>query len=154
MTDATSIEKDQFGNVAISADMLSWTLVRASAGLILMPHGAQKLFGWFGGYGLQGTGQFFDEALGLSPGILFAGAVGLAEFFGGLFLVLGLLTRPAAAVIVAIMAYAAFGVHFGNGFFWTNGGYEFPLLWGLIAVAILIKGGGSLSVDRKIGWRY
>jgi len=135
-------------------DTLSWTLVRVTTGLILMPHGAQKLFGWFGGGGLSGTGQFFSENLGLNPGILFAGVAGLTEFVGGLFLVIGLLTRLSAAAVVVLMAYAAFAVHLGNGFFWTSGGFEFPLLWGLMALAIMIGGGGPISVDRKIGWKY
>ena len=137
----------------LNADSLSWTIVRVATGAMLMPHGAQKLFGWFGGHGLAGTGQFF-QSLGLAPGLLFAGAAGLTEFFGGLLLVLGLLTRASAAAVVALMAYAAFVVHLGNGFFWTSGGLEYPLLWGLIALAILIRGGGEFSLDHRIGWRY
>lgn len=150
--DATNFATDRVASVNL--DTLSWTLIRVSTGLILMPHGAQKLFGWFGGYGLQGTGQFFAETLGLAPGLLFAGAVGMAEFFGGLFLALGLLTRLTAAVVVTVMAYAAFVVHFSSGFFWTSGGYEYPLLWGLIALAIVIRGGGVISADNRIGWKY
>ena len=69
---------------------LGYPLIRITAGLMLMPHGAQKLFGWFGGYGLEATGQFFEGSLGMSPGILFALLAGLVEFFGGLALVLGL----------------------------------------------------------------
>lgn len=139
---------------SVDADTLSWTLVRVATGLTLVPHGAQKLFGWFGGYGLSGTGQFFEEALGLAPGILFAGAAGLTEFAGGLLLALGLLTRLSAAAVVALMAYAAFAVHLGNGFFWTDGGFEYPLLWGVVALAIVIRGGGRLSIDHKIGWKF
>ena len=139
---------------AISTDALSWTIVRVATGLILVPHGAQKLFGWFGGGGLTGTAQFFEQTLGLYPGLLFAGAAGLTEFFGGLFLAIGLLTRLSAAAVVAVMAYAAFVVHLGNGFFWSNGGYEFPLLWGLVALAIVIRGGGPGSVDRVAGWKW
>jgi putative oxidoreductase len=138
----------------LDTDTIAWTLVRAATGLILVPHGAQKLFGWFGGHGLVGTAQFFEKSLGLYPGLLFAGAAGLTEFFGGLFLAFGLLTRPSAAAVVAVMAYAAFGVHLANGFFWTNGGLEFPLLWGLVALALVIRGGGRLSADARIGWRY
>jgi len=59
-----------------------------------------------------------------------------------------------AAVVVALMAYAAFFVHLGNGFFWTAGGYEYPLLWGLAALAFVVRGSGELSVDRAIGWKY
>ncbi len=145
------------GSNAVStstADDISWTLIRVATGLILVPHGAQKLFGWFGGGGLTGTAQFFEQNLGLYPGLLFAGAAGLTEFVGGLFLAIGLLTRLSAAAVVAVMAYAVFFVHLGNGFFWTNGGYEFPLLWGLVALAFVIRGGGRGSVDRAVGWRF
>ncbi|MDX2259653.1 MAG: DoxX family protein [Hyphomicrobiaceae bacterium] len=133
------------------ADRISWPLIRVATGLILVPHGAQKLFGVFGGHGLGGTAQFFEQSLGLYPGLVFAGLAGATEFFGGLLLAAGLLTRPAAAAIVALMAYAAFAVHLGNGFFWTSGGLEYPLLWGLVALAIAIRGGGPLSLDRKLG---
>ena len=130
---------------------LSYPLVRVTTGLLLMPHGAQKLFGWFGGYGIAGTGEFFSSQLGMNPGWLFALAAGLVEFFGGLALVLGLLTRPAALAIAVLMAVAAFGVHLPNGFFWTAGGYEYPLMWGLLAIAILLRGGDNLSLDRRLG---
>lgn len=135
-------------------DTIAWTLVRAATGLILMPHGAQKLFGLFGGGGLFGTAQFFEQSLGLYPGVLFAGAAGLTEFFGGLFLAAGLLTRLSASAVVALMAYAALFVHLPNGFFWTDGGLEYPLLWGLVALAFVIRGGGKISVDRAIGWIF
>ncbi len=126
-------------------------LIRATAGLFLMPHGAQKLFGWFGGYGLEGTGGFFAQTLGLEPGLFWAALVGGTEFFGGLFLALGFLTRPAAAGIAIVMAVAAFTVHLDKGFFWTGGGYEYPLLWGLVAFAFVLRGGGVLSLDRALG---
>ena len=132
---------------------LSYPLIRVAAGLILVPHGAQKLFGWFGGYGLEGTAGFFAQNLGLEPGMFFAVLVGATEFFGGLLLALGLLTRPAAAAVAVLMA-VAITVHLPNGFFWTSGGYEYPLLWGLIALAIAFRGGGELSVDRKIGREF
>jgi putative oxidoreductase len=119
-----------------------------------MPHGAQKLFGWFGGYGLEGTGGFFSQNLGLEPGLLWAALVGGVEFFGGLLLALGLLTRPAALAIAVVMAVAVLAVHLPNGFFWTSGGYEYPLLWGLIALAIAFKGGAELSLDRALGREF
>ncbi len=131
---------------------LSWPLVRIAAGLMLIPHGSQKLFGWFGGYGLSGTGQYFESTLGMSPGMLWAGLAGGVEFFGGLALVLGLLTRP-AALGVAILMGVALTVHVPNGFFWNAGGFEYPLLWGLLAVAILLRGGGEYSLDHKLGQR-
>jgi putative oxidoreductase len=116
-----------------------------------MPHGAQKLFGWFGGRGLAATAQGFEQNLGLVPGLFWGGLVGATEFFGGLLLALGLLTRPAALGVVVIMAVAVFAVHLPNGFFWGNGGYEFPLLWGMMALAILFRGGGEMSLDRALG---
>ncbi len=133
---------------------LAEPLIRATVGLLLMPHGAQKLFGWFGGYGLEATGGFFAEKLGLEPGMFWASLVGGVEFFGGLMLAIGLLTRPVAAAVVVLMAVAVFQVHLGNGFFWTNGGFEYPLMWGLIAFAFVLRGGGAWSVDARIGREF
>jgi putative oxidoreductase len=126
-------------------------MVRIAAGLLLVPHGAQKLFGWFGGYGLGATGQFFAAKLGLVPGAFFAGLAGGIEFFGGLMLAAGLLTRPVAALVVGLMAVAAFHVHLANGFFWTAGGLEYPLLWGIVALAFAVRGGGRYSLDAALG---
>ena len=123
---------------------------RAVIGLFLMPHGAQKLFGLFGGYGLEATGQFFQTKLGLPP--VLALVTGLIEFFGGLALAAGLATRIAAGFITGMMAVAVFQVHLANGFFWTNGGYEYPLLWGILALTYVVRGGGRLSIDAAIGW--
>ncbi len=132
----------------------SYPLVRAATGLILMPHGAQKLFCWFGGYGLEGTGGYFAQNLGLEPGVAWAALVGGTEFFGGLCLALGFLTRPVAVGVAILMAVAVFAVHLPNGFFWGQGGYEYPLLWGLVALAIAFKGGGEMSLDRAIGREF
>jgi len=128
---------------------LGYPLIRITAGLMLMPHGAQKLFGWFGGYGLQGTGQFFGETLGMQPGVLFALLAGLVEFFGGLALVLGLLTRP-AALAITFMLGVALTVHAANGFFWTSGGVEYPLFWALTAFGIFLRGGDRFSLDARL----
>jgi putative oxidoreductase len=133
---------------------LAYPLIRVVAGLFLMPHGAQKLFGWLGGYGLQGTGGFFAENLGLEPGVFWAALVGGTEFFGGLFIALGFLTRPAAVAVAIIMAVAVLQVHLPNGFFWNNGGYEYPAMWGLIALAIAFRGGGEMSLDRALGREF
>ncbi len=132
----------------------SYPLIRAATGLILMPHGAQKLFGWFGGHSLEGTGGFFAQNLGLEPGVAWAALVGGTEFFGGLFVALGLLTRPAALGVAIVMAVAVFAVHLPNGFFAGQGGYEYPLLWGLVALAIAFRGGGEMSLDRAIGREF
>jgi putative oxidoreductase len=127
-------------------------LVRATAGLLLMPHGAQKLFGLFGGYGVEATGQFFASKLGLPPS--FALLAGLIEFFGGLFLAIGLATRAVAVLIVGVMAVAVVLVHLPQGFFWTAGGFEYPLLWGVVALAYAIRGGGRYSVDSLLGYEF
>jgi putative oxidoreductase len=128
---------------------LAEPLVRVTVGLLLMPHGAQKLFGWFGGYGVEATGQFFATKLSLPPA--FALLAGLIEFFGGLALAVGLATRVVAGLVVGMMAVAIFQVHLGNGFFWTDGGFEYPLMWGLAALSFVIRGGGRLSLDAVIG---
>lgn len=129
---------------------LSYPLVRIAAGLMLVPHGAQKLFGWFGGHGLTGTAHFFSGSLGLEPGLLFALAAGVIEFFGGLMLALGLLTRPVALVVAAFLAVTIITVHWSNGFFWTAGGFEYSLLWGLVALAVFFRGGGRWSLDASL----
>ena len=134
--------------------LLGAPLIRAGAGLLLMPHGAQKLFGWFGGYGLEGTAGYFSGDLGLEPGIFWAALVASTEFLGGLFLAIGFLTRPAAAAIAVVMAVAVFAVHLPNGFFWGHGGYEYPLFWGLVALGFVLRGGGELSVDARIGREF
>ncbi len=92
--------------------------------------------------------------LGLEPALPFAYLLGVTEFFGGLVVAIGLLTRPAAIGIVIIMAVTITEVHLKNGFFWFNSGYEYPLLWGIVALAIVFRGGGALSVDRKIGREF
>lgn len=123
--------------------------LRLPIGIIFVAHGAQKLFGWFGGYGLAGTGQFMDS-IGLSPGTLMALLAGGAEFFGGLALLIGLLVRPAAAALAFAMVVAIFAVHFDKGLFLANNGYEFGLALLAASVALLIGGGGRLSVDRTL----
>lgn len=120
--------------------------VRISAGIIFAAHGAQKLFGWFGGYGLEGTGGWMDS-IGLSPGYLLAGLAGSAEFFGGILLIIGLLVRPAALTLAITMLVAIVTVHLQNGLFMSNNGYEFGLALLAISVGLLIRGAGSFSLD-------
>ncbi|WP_226702415.1 DoxX family protein [Microbulbifer elongatus] len=123
--------------------------LRVPVGIILAAHGAQKLFGWFGGYGLEGTGQWM-ASIGLEPGYLMALLAGSAEFFGGLALVFGLLTRPAAAVSAVTMLVAIFSAHISNGFFLSNNGYEYALALFGATLALAIQGGGAFAVDNGL----
>jgi len=123
--------------------------LRIPVGIIFAAHGAQKLFGWFGGYGLEGTGQFFGS-VGLNPGFLMALLAGAVEFFGGLALVVGALVRPAAAALSFAMLIAIFAVHFDNGFFAGSGGYEYALALFAASLSLLFSGAGRYSVDRAI----
>ncbi|PPK51681.1 DoxX family protein [Marinobacter persicus] len=121
-------------------------VLRVPVGLILAAHGAQKLFGWFGGYGLEGTGQWL-ASIGLEPGYVMALLAGGAEFFGGLALVLGLLTRPAALVAAFTMLVAIFSVHIGNGLFMSNNGYEYALTLFVVSLALAVQGAGRFALD-------
>ena len=123
--------------------------LRIPVGIIFAAHGAQKLFGWFGGYGLDGTGQWMDS-IGLSPGYLMALLAGGAEFLGGLALIIGLLVRPASAVLAFAMLIAIFSAHIGNGLFMSNNGYEFGLALLAVSVSLIFSGAGRASVDRLI----
>lgn len=123
--------------------------VRIGAGAIFAAHGAQKLFGWFGDYGLEGTAGWMTS-IGLEPGMLMASLAGGAEFFGGLLLIIGLLVRPAALVLAATMAVAIVSVHLQNGLFLSNNGYEFGLALLVIAISLVFRGAGSLSADRAL----
>jgi putative oxidoreductase len=125
-------------------------IIRLVVGLTLAAHGAQKLFGMFGGYGIAGTGGFF-ESIGFRPGKVLAMMAGLGETGGGLALALGLLTPFAAAVIVAAMIVAIWGVHLEKGFFLENDGYESPLVIGAVAAAVAFTGPGQLSLDQMLG---
>jgi len=124
-------------------------ILRVATGVIFAAHGAQKLFGWFGGYGLAGTGQFFDS-LGLHPGVVMALLAGSAEFFGGLALVLGLLLRPAAAALSLTMLVAIFSVHISKGFFLDKGGIEYALALLAASLSLVFSGAGRISVDRVL----
>lgn len=123
--------------------------LRIPTGIIFAAHGAQKLFGWFGGYGLEGTGQWM-ASIGLTPGYSMALLAGSAEFFGGLALVLGLLVRPAAAALAFSMLVAILTVHIGKGLFVTNNGYEYALAMLAIAVSLVVAGGGRASLDETL----
>lgn len=124
-------------------------ILRVPVGLILAAHGAQKLFAWFGGYGLEGTGQWM-ASIGLEPGYWLAMMAGSAEFFGGIALAIGLLTRPAAVVAGFTMLIAIFSVHISNGLFMANNGYEYALTLLVVTVVLAIQGAGSFSLDNVL----
>ncbi|MHC8345260.1 DoxX family protein [Pseudomonas sp. RT6P73] len=125
------------------------TVLRIFVGIIFAAHGAQKLFGMFGGYGIAGTAQYM-ESQGLAPGHLMAILAGGTEFFGGLALIIGLLVRPAALGLAFLSLVAIFTVHISHGLFMSNNGYEFALALLGGSIAVLIEGAGKLSVDRAI----
>jgi putative oxidoreductase len=127
-------------------------LLRLTTGLILAAHGAQKLFGWFGGPGLDAIGQFF-ETIGFLPGRRHALMAGLAETGGGLLLALGLFTPIGAALICSVMLVAV-TVHMKNGFFAQNGGYEYAVVLGVAALSVAFTGPGSLSLDALFGNQF
>jgi len=135
-----------------SVSGLAYPLMRFVTGAFLVPHGGQKLFGWWGG-DINGTAGYFSK-VGLEPALPLAYLVGCTEFIGGICIAIGLFTRIAAAGVVIQMAVAVLAVHLVNGFFWTKGGFEFPLLWGLLALAIFFRGGGEMSVDQQIGREF
>jgi putative oxidoreductase len=126
-------------------------LMRVVLGGVMAAHGAQKLFGWFGGHGLAGTGNWL-EAMGLRPAGVYAAVNGLAEFGGGVLLALGLLTPLGAAAVAGVMFVAIATVHWRNGFFNSSGGYEFNLLIAATAIGLAITGPGEISIDHLAGW--
>ncbi|MBL1081040.1 DoxX family membrane protein [Streptomyces actinomycinicus] len=128
---------------------LGLLLLRLGTGGVLFAHGAQKLFGWFGGHGLEGTGQFM-ESVGYAPGRASATAAGLAEAGGGTLLALGLATPAAGAAAAGAMAGAS-AVHVPNGFFAQEGGYEHAASLGLAAAGLAVAGPGRLSLDHAVG---
>ena len=128
----------------------TWPLVRATAGLMLVPHGWGKLFTEGAVEGLAGG----LTKLGLEPAYPLALYIALLELVGGLMLALGLFTRLIASLVVGFMAVAAFHVHWGNGFLWIQKGFEYPLFWGLVCIAIVIRGGGPMSLDAKMGREF
>ena len=132
-----------------TSQSVAFSPLRIGVGIVMSAHGAQKLFGWFGGYGLQATGQFFADTLGLKPGLLLAAFAGSAEFFGGLLLITGLFTRLAGVAIAGTMGIAILTVH-NSAFFANNNGMEYPLILILASSALVIGGGGSFSLDQQL----
>ena len=121
-------------------------VIRVVLGALMAAHGSQKLFGWFGGYGLTGTGGFF-EALGFRPGRLFAALAGFAETFGGLLFAVGFLAPWASMAIISVMLVAIGSVHWGNGLFAMSNGVEVPLLYAAAAAGVALTGPGAYSLD-------
>jgi putative oxidoreductase len=129
---------------------LGLLVLRVVVGLLFAGHGAQKLFGSFGGHGLKGTAGFF-EMIGLKPGRIHATAAGVMEFGGGLLLALGLVTPFAAAALIAVMTAAVITVHLAKGLWVTEGGYEYNLVLAAIAYALATIGAGNWSIDHLLG---
>ncbi|HWQ23411.1 MAG TPA: DoxX family protein [Gaiellaceae bacterium] len=128
-------------------------VLRLVVGGLFVGHGAQKLFGWFGGQGLKGTASAF-ESIGLKPGVPLALVAGLAELGGGALLASGLFLPAAAALLVAVMAAATVSVHWPHGLWSTNGGYELPLVMATAAFALAAIGPGSVSLQDAFGWEW
>jgi len=128
-------------------------LLRLTVGLTLAAHGAQKLFGWFGGPGLDGAGQGL-ATLGFHPGRRHALMAGLVETGGGLLLALGFLTPVAAAVVFSVMFVAGMSAHFKQGFFIMSGGYEYTLVLGVAGLTVAFTGPGALSLDALLGYSW
>jgi putative oxidoreductase len=133
----------------------SWSrlVVRLALGLVFFAHGAQKVFGWFGGHGLRATVQMFQQHLKVPPAAAVAAA--LVECFGGLALIVGFLARPAALGLIAIMLVAIAKVHWKNGFFLADqpgqaNGWEYNFVLSAMALAVLIGGAGAQSIDHLL----
>jgi putative oxidoreductase len=124
-------------------------LVRLVIGLIMAAHGAAKLLGWFGGYGLRGTGQFFEQ-IGFRPGAAFAAAASVSEILGGLLVALGFLGPIGPALMISVMIVATITVHWGQGLF-SPKGIELALLYGITAFGLALTGFGQYSLDNWLG---
>ncbi len=148
------------GSLWESLAKLSYPIIRITTGALLIPHGYAKLFE--GGY--KGTSFFMAMMLGGHPKAEagpFAESwapvayyLGVLELVGGAMLVLGLLTRVVAIQVVIFMFVAVFMVHWNFGYFWNKGGWEMPLMWLLLAIVVLIRGGGDFSIDKKLGKEF
>src|SRR5438093_12509551 len=138
-------------NMSIDFGLL---VIRILFGMPIAAHGAQKLFGWFGGYGLKGTGGFFEAQLGFRPGVPFAAAAGLSEMGGGILLTLGLLTPFGSAAVLSAMLVAIVSVHVKNGFFAMANGFELPFLYAAAALGLAFTGAGAFSLDALFGLTF
>jgi putative oxidoreductase len=138
-----------FSGVYHAFEPFALPLLRVAMGLVLFPHGCQKLFGWFGGAGFEKFTEIFDK-VGWHPAAFWVAVVALTESVGGLMLAFGFLTRFAAAAILIFMINAVWATS-AKGFFWTQGGLEYSLIIGVVALVFLIRGGGEYSVDHALG---
>jgi putative oxidoreductase len=125
-------------------------LVRLVVGLLMAAHGSQKLFGWFGGHGIAGTGMFL-ESIGFRPGALFARVAATTELVSGLLVAFGFLGPVGPALMLSVMIVAAVSVHRKNGLLSTSNGIEVPLFYGAVAVGLALIGYGSYSLDALLG---
>ncbi len=126
-------------------------VVRVVVGLLIAGHGAQKLFGWFGGGGVAGTGRSFDS-LGYRPGRRMAVLAGVSELAGGVFLAVGFFTPLAGAAVVGIMVNAIVAAHSGNGPWAVHGGWELELTYAVVAAGVAFTGPGRYSLDHAFDW--
>ena len=126
---------------------LGLLLLRVVVGAVMAAHGVQKLFGWFGGFGVQGTGGWL-ESMGFRPGVAMARIHGISEVGAGLLLAFGLFTPFAAAAIIGVMLVAIATVHRDKGFFNSAGGYEFNLTLIAASLALAMTGAGTYSLDN------
>ena len=136
------------GRIYDSLSVYMLPMLRIVLGAILIPHGCQKLFGWFGGMGFTRFSALFDQ-IGYKPGAMWVTIVALTEVVGGIMLILGLFTRFAAAAVTIFMINAVWFTS-AKGFFWTAGGMEFSLLLLAVALVFLVRGGGEYSIDSKM----
>lgn len=137
--------------IDVSTFSIGLLLARVVLGLMMAAHGSQKLFGWFGGHGLAGTAGFFDS-LGFRPGRFFAGLASATEITSGLLLTLGFLGPVGPALMISVMVVAAVSMHWKNGIFASTNGIEVPLLYGVVAAALLLTGPGMYSLDAMLGF--
>lgn len=143
-----------FKLIVSTANEISLTVLRLALGIVMFPHGSQKMFGWFGGHGFSATMNSFTERMEIPA--IFAFLAIMAEFLGSLGLIFGFLSRIAAFGIGVVMVVAIGMVHWNNGFFMNWGGnqkgegFEFHVLALSIAIAIMIRGAGAYSIDRKL----
>ncbi|MGE0564119.1 MAG: DoxX family protein [Pseudolabrys sp.] len=152
MTDKSRLIIPGFGGLYNSLEPYALPLLRAGLGIILIPHGCQKLFGWFGGAGFEKMSAIFGS-IGYKPGWFWVLVVALTELVGGLCMVFGLFTRVAALFIAIFMVNAVWFTS-AKGFFWTQGGMEFSLLILLVSIVFLIRGGGNCALDNKMSKEF